>query len=125
MNTRITVRRTPDEIRHLIEQLTAQFDLGGPKVGPGPHDVLAAWESHFWFVADLNDASPDDPAALQEVLRVSLVTTPAALLAMLRLIGSNAALHALRWVLDEPTDEYHATAHDVLREARPEVPTYD
>jgi hypothetical protein len=125
MSNETPARRLPDEIRDLIERLIAQYDLGGPRVGPGPNDYLAAWESHFWFVADLNDAPPDDPAALQRILRESYVTTPATLLAMLRLIGSNAALHALGWALGEPADAYHATADDVLREARPEVPSYD
>ncbi len=114
--------RNYHETRQLIDALAAQYMLGGPQVGPYMTHHWDSIDAHGYLIAALDYEQSDDEGALHRLLRDCQVTNVAALRAMLRLVGSHAALTALNWVLDEQLPDGFGTrtpdAEEVLCEAR-------
>jgi hypothetical protein len=119
--------RIAAHIGELIDDLVAQYALGGPPVG-SPHDAQNwdAIEAHGSILALLDNPPGFDEPGMDAILRDCMVTTPAALSAVLRLVGTYAAMSALAWVLDEPigssVGREAPSRDDVLREARAALP---
>ena len=102
MNSETPCARTTTEIGGLIEALACQYLLGGPPVGPHPQANWEAFDAHGYILAALDEPNGHDLDALDELLAECSIDSPAGLRALLRLVGSYAALAALSWVLDEP-----------------------
>jgi hypothetical protein len=114
--------RTEREIRELIHDLTCQYLLGAPGTSPWPN-LDDEGEAHAMILASIDLVSGYDEDALDEILIRGHIDSPGALRALLRLIGSYAAISALSWILDEELpgvlmDRYAPEHDDVLRDAR-------
>jgi hypothetical protein len=118
--------RTRQQIRDLIEDLTANYLLGGPPADTDPQGNWEPNEAHGYILAALDSALGADADALEAVLEECSIRSPAALRAAFRLIGSFAALEALCRVLDEPRPEplgaIRVSRDDVLCDARGVLP---
>jgi len=119
-------QRTPGEIRELAAELAMQYALGGPPPPGHPHANMEPNDYYGYFLASIDDVPADDSAALPAFLDQQLITSLAGLRALLRLVGSSAAVAALSWVLNEdgpqPVGGTQLTRDDVLREARAVLP---
>jgi hypothetical protein len=126
MNSEARPRRPEAEICDLTDRLTRQYLYGGPPHGPHPLWGWNACEVHRYILQWLDEPPGHDRQALHQILEECSVESPAALRAVLRLIGSYSAMTALLWVLDEPLLDLLGGAtpdrDDVLRVARAYLP---